>query len=204
MDQLDAFIANLKAVSDTPTVTNPYLDSRLADNLRHYLVYLLQQQGPRVLLVGEAPGYRGCRITGIPFSSGTIFERFEHPLLRYLKDRIFLSRIESENTATMVWDYLSKTGRTPMFWSSFPFHPHPKGNDQANRAPTASELQLGVSYLRMLSDMYQPDVIAGVGSKGTVCVCKAFPNMKSASIRHPSFGGKQAFISGMNRLYFKG
>jgi len=24
----------------------------------------------KILIVGEAPGYKGCRITGIPFTSG--------------------------------------------------------------------------------------------------------------------------------------
>ncbi|UCG25887.1 MAG: hypothetical protein JSW55_07845, partial [Chloroflexota bacterium] len=40
-------------------------------NLRLYLSQIAAA-GPALLLVGEAPGYRGCRLTGVPFTSEAI------------------------------------------------------------------------------------------------------------------------------------
>jgi hypothetical protein len=46
----------------------------------------------------------------------------------------------------------------------------------------------------------KPDVIAGIGNKGAECSKLAFPEEIVTTIRHPSNGGKQDFIAGMNRL----
>ena len=46
---------------------NQYADSELRrERLAHYL---RERRRARVLLVGEAPGYRGARVSGIPFTS---------------------------------------------------------------------------------------------------------------------------------------
>ena len=42
-------------------------------NLEIYLQEMLDRD-PKVLLVGEAPGFRGMRITGVPFTNRTMFE----------------------------------------------------------------------------------------------------------------------------------
>lgn len=197
---IDDFIVELTKFKNTPTYTNPYLDANIADNLRIYLNAITKMKGKRILLVGEAPGYRGCKITGIPFTSGAVFKRFDHPLLNEIGSQLNLSTVESENTATIIWDYLSRNSCTPLFWNSFPFHPHLDGNENANRAPTANEIDIGVGFLNKLVSIYQPEVIAGIGHNGVNSVKKAFPEREVVYIRHPSFGGKADFIKGMDEI----
>jgi uracil-DNA glycosylase len=169
-------------------------------NLKIYLDYLLIQDGKRLLFVGEAPGYKGCAITGIPFTSGMIFERFEHPLLTALHGQIELPRVMAEKTATMVWEYLSVDGFTPLFWNSFPFHPHEPEKLDSNRCPLNEEIEIGVKFIKQLVQLYQPDLIAAIGKKGMRGLKRAFPGTSFECIRHPSNGGKKQFIRDMNRI----
>src|SRR5437879_5237580 len=77
-DELDSFVTELAASRVKGTV-NPYatadevggLDRPGAAALRsaNLLDYLGSRRQPGLLLVGEAPGYRGCRFSGIPFTS---------------------------------------------------------------------------------------------------------------------------------------
>ncbi|QBZ83123.1 putative uracil-DNA glycosylase [Hydrogenovibrio crunogenus] len=200
MDAISNFISELKKQKNTPTVSNPYLVAGVAENLEAYLDSMLSIDGKRVILVGEAPGYKGCKITGIPFTSGKVFEKVKHPLLLKIKEKLVLTEIEAENTATIVWNYLSTKTTTPLFWNSFPFHPHPEGNENKNRAPTDDEIEYGVMFLRTLYEIFKPELVAGIGNSGLNCAKRAFPGVSVKYIRHPSFGGKSEFIEGMNEI----
>ena len=200
MSDIEDFVVDLTKQRNTATVRNPYLEPDAAENLRLYLLAMGKMKGRRILLVGEAPGYKGCGITGIPFSSGRVFDRFDHPLLKEIRGQIKFGRIESENTATIVWEYLCEKNTTPLFWNSFPFHPHAKGNRKSNRAPTAAEVERGIGYLQKLYAMFRPETVGGIGRKGVECAVKAFPRRKIVAIRHPSFGGKAKFIAGMDKI----
>ena len=108
MRLIEEFVTELAKQKNSSTVSNPYLNQDIADNLRLYLAAMSKMNGRRILLVGEAPGYKGCKITGIPFTSGRVFERFSHPLLREIASQLKLSKVESENTATIVWAYFAR------------------------------------------------------------------------------------------------
>ncbi len=209
MSEIESFLETLQRQKNTPTVTNPYLDDGVVNNLRLYLEYMLEHMsahpGRRVLLVGEAPGYKGCRITGIPFSSVKVLMRAEHPLLHTIKSKLSLSsdalrEMTSENTASIVWQYLVDKKTVPLFWNSFPFHPHPEGKENKNRTPNSKEITQGITYLQQLYDIFQPEIVAGVGVKGVECARKAYPVSSIKYIRHPSYGGKSEFIEGMNSI----
>ena len=200
MHTVSTFIDELKKQENTSTVSNPYLEPGVAENLEAYLETMISIDGKRILLVGEAPGYKGCKITGIPFTSGRIFENVEHPVLSKIKDRLILQKIEPENTATIVWNYLATKSNTPLFWNSFPYHPHPENNENKNRAPTDEEIENGVKFLHALNEIFKPEIIAGIGNSGVDCAKRAFPELEIKYIRHPSFGGKSEFIEGMNEI----
>ena len=67
MSDIENFVIDLTKQRNTATVSNPYLKQDIADNLHRYLVAMHKMKGKRIFLVGEAPGYKGCGITGIPF-----------------------------------------------------------------------------------------------------------------------------------------
>lgn len=201
MDEILQFVKNLARRGHRPQCHNPYRNPDLADNLFQYLLAVKKLNSQPVLMVGEALGYKGGRLTGIPFSCGDMYSRFKHPLLLELKSKLILTSQESENTATMVWEYLTEKQQTPLFWNAFPFHPYQVRRPKTNRAPTAKEIQQGSRYLQQLTDIFQPITIAGIGRKGQLAAQKAFPNHAIQRIRHPSFGGKREFISGMNDLF---
>ena len=107
---------------------------------------------------------------------------------------------KAENTAAIVWRYLSTRKTTPLFWNSFPFHPHPENSREKNRAPTSVEIDEGVVYLAALHRLYQPRVVAGIGKAGLKCAQRAFPDADIRYIRHPSYGGKREFSEGMDEI----
>ncbi len=179
---------------------NPYRSRFLRHNLIKYLNLLYKYQRNPLLLVGEAPGYKGGKLTGIPFSSGAIFQEVNHPFLKLLPSDLVIKKIESENTATMVWNYLAKQNITPLFWNAFPFHPFPPDNPDKNRAPTKIEISDGSIFLKDLSQIFKPHLIAGIGRAGQLAAQLAFPEKSIPYIRHPSFGGKNVFIAQMNEL----
>ena len=88
IDSLVDFLAKLKEQENTSTVSNPYRATGPLNKLKAYLEAMLAIKGKRILLVGEAPGYKGCGITGIPFTSGRMFEEIEHPILNKINLQI--------------------------------------------------------------------------------------------------------------------
>jgi hypothetical protein len=199
---MEDLLKKLAAYPNSDTVANPYLEIYAVENLRHYFEYMLNLGGKRILLVGEAPGHRGCRITGIPFTSGRVFQEIPHPLLVALKEKITLPYIEAESTATIVWNYLIDKTTTPLFWNSFPFHPHEKDQPKGNRCPTDEEVNFGAEILKSLHGIYKPELVAGIGHRGLAAVKRAFSEQSFCYIRHPSNGGKSLFIEGMNTVIY--
>ncbi len=198
---LREFLQGLSARAHRRDSCNPYrLPGRL-HNLQVYLDAMLHRPGRRVLLVGEAPGYRGCLLTGIPFTSPRLLDRAPHPFLRRLRPRLQLGGDSGEATATCVWRGLARRRRLPLFWNAFPFHPHPAGRPLGNRPPNARELQEGQRYLRRLAHLYRPELVVGVGRRGFEAACRALPDLPLLRIRHPSHGGQQAFLDGLEQVY---
>ncbi len=201
--RIETLLRGLAAQPDTPRVTNPYRNAALRRNLQLYLEYFRRQRHVPLLLVGEALGYRGGLLTGIPFSSGAVFQRDDHPLLREIGPQLQIERIESEPTATIAWNCFIELGMAPLCWNAYPFHPHPEGELLANRAPTAEEIASQQDTLRQLIAIFQPDRVVGVGNRGYECATQALPGVKIAKSRHPSHGGKQAFVRSLRALAAK-
>jgi len=152
--EIRAFVAGLSRRAHRTQCHNPYRNPELANNLYQYLSAANRHNNQPILLVGEALGFKGGRLTGIPFSCGDIFTRFDHPLLAELKPKLSLTSQESENTATIVWEYLAEKQQTPLYWNAFPFHPYQYRRPKTNRASTVKEVRQGSRYLKQLADVF--------------------------------------------------
>ncbi len=197
-DPLRTFVNRLARRPSTDEVYNPYRRRHLRENLYVWLSTLREEVEMPLMLVGEALGFRGGRLTGVPFSSARLLADAEHPFVERLRERLDIRDDESENTATMVWEYLVSRGVTPLCWNAFPFHPHRAGDPGTNRAPRREEIREGMLYLQKLEALFAPVRVVGVGRAGAECARLAFPRRDIARVRHPSFGGKRDFTAGMD------
>lgn len=172
------------------------------NNLSIYLQKMLILK-PKYLLVGEAPGHKGCRWSGIPFVSERILkENAFFGLENGYKIRD-IKKPQTENSATIVWETLDNFGIYPLIWNAFPFHPYKTNDKNSNRTPTKQELEYGRQILLDLLNIFEfePCNIIAVGkqAKKSLSYFSEFSNIKE--IRHPANGGKQEFVKGIQKLY---
>lgn len=208
VEAMDNFINQLTNSVPPPNVYNQYAQGPEANkqrrhNLRQYFRQMKALQ-PRVLLIGEAPGYRGCRLTGVPFVSPIILQNgvkgvdlFGHAHgYKPVKERPSLWK---EATATMVWEAIASLTAVPLLWNAFPFHPHQPDKPQSNRPPTKLELELGRPFILQLLKIYPINAIIAVGNKADNAL-EAIP-IPHNKIRHPSHGGKNDFLRGLQDYF---
>jgi len=135
--------------------------------------YLDERADAPILLVGEAPGYRGARVSGIPFTS----------------ERQLTGTGPAEATATTVHRVLGELGLAEhvLLWNVVPTHP---GTATSNRTPTRSEIALGRPFADELA-----------ASRRVVAVGRvAHALYGGAYVRHPSHGGAAEFALGLRAL----
>ncbi|HZI63530.1 MAG TPA: uracil-DNA glycosylase family protein [Thermoanaerobaculia bacterium] len=187
-------------------VANPYRDARpdldrpgAARARRRNLEAYLEAVGePRILLIGEALGYRGGRFSGIPFTSerqlaGPRRERLrwssDAPRLRPTSTRPGLWR---EPSATVVWRTLSGRATGVLLWNAFPWHPWGAGGPLSNRRPELRLLRRNLDLLERLLGALPaaaPVAIGRTAARALVDLGVAAPR----SVRHPAHGGAPAF-----------
>jgi len=153
-----SFIGALKKVPGTEDFDNLYRgNSRFARLRRKNLgLYLdrMRELSPQIMLVGEAPGYKGCKLTGVPFTcESLLFQNREHSLLGKGHGYQRISgqgSLERETSAIVVWEELNKYPIIPLIWNIFPFHPHVQGEKRSNRTPRVAEIRLGQKFIKQL------------------------------------------------------
>src|SRR5437763_14762144 len=121
MEELNSRLAGAP-IGDT---FNFYRDGDGAEKRRERLLgYLRARQDAPLLLVGEAAGYRGARVSGIPFTS----------------ERQLTGRGPSEASATIVHRVLAELEleECVLLWNVVPTHP---GSVTSNRPPRAAEIE---------------------------------------------------------------
>ena len=196
-DPISNLLAVLENYPNGRAVDNPYGHESQRKNLRAYFEALIQWPCSGDLLVGIAPGYAGCALTGIPFTSEDVIQNSPHPFVCGLRPHLCAAGMQSEPTATIVWDYLSQRPAIPAFWNIFPFHPHKPGNPGKNRTPTAEEVRFGHEVLNSVVEIFAPKRILAIGKLPHKTLSKFKHPLLADYIRHPAYGGKAGFIAGM-------
>lgn len=202
---ISQFVHELATAVPPPHCLNPYIGERpftsqRRHNLQTYL-QLMAQQRPKLLLIGEAPGYRGCRLTGIPFVSphilaglGKRFQQANNPFQTATE----WPHIQREASATIVWRTIGDWQPLPLLWNIFPFHPHQPGQPQSNRTPTTSEIALGRPFLARLHHIFPKTKLVAIGKKASAGLAKM--GMQHTAVRHPSHGGARQFQAALQKL----
>jgi hypothetical protein len=153
---------------------NFYREGSGADIRRGRLLeYLRSRESAPLLLVGEAAGYRGARVSGIPFTS----------------ERQLTGTGPAEASATIVHRVLAelRLEENVLLWNVVPTHP---GTASSNRLPTRVEIVAGLPFARVLARGRR---VVAVGR-----VAEAV--LDAPYVRHPSHGGTAAFRDGLLRF----
>jgi uracil-DNA glycosylase len=131
--------------------------------------YLEARRSAPLLLVGEAAGYRGARVSGLPFTS----------------ERQLTGTGPAEATATVVHRVLAELGleEDVLLWNLVPTHPHRPGNPASNRPPRREEIRAGQPFLEALAVGRQVVPIGRLAQRA----------LGGPYVRHPSHGGAAAF-----------
>ena len=168
---------------------------RLA-NLRRYLELTA---GADTLLVGEAPGWRGATITGVPFMS--VRELDTRPgLLTGSPEGDGFRRPEApaavwELSASIVQKALRGWAVPPVNWPIYPNHPFRAPDRATNRAPRRPEVVAGAEIALELVRALQPARVVAIGRKAEHALAAA--GVEAVAVRHPAQGGAGIFAAQM-------
>lgn len=151
---------------------------------------------PRLLLVGEAPGWRGCRFSGVPFTSEAQLEGGELP---FQGVKTSLSpKAHREASATIFWEVLRPLHAHFFVWNALPLHLHHPGRQLSNRPPSRREIRWAAPMLRELLGLLQPQTVLAAGISASSALDLA--GIKHLKVRHPAHGGARDFRSGIESL----
>jgi hypothetical protein len=216
VDSVENFIRLLKQ-SPSGAVFNPWWQVDKQNDIgrnapairrRQLRAYLRKRVGTvKLVVIGEALGYRGGHFSGIPMTS-------ERILLGKKKDNgiepehVFSSikprRTSnpqkcpdgfSEPTATIVWGSLLRLGLKPeqfVLWNAFPWHSFdPRRGMLSNRMPNKSERSAGLPVLKPFLDLFPRDEVVALGNVAASQLQQL--NVETRRVRHPASGGAKLF-----------
>lgn len=158
---------------------------------------------PEIILVGEAPGYQGCRYSGVAFTSERLLLEGAIPRIRPPEGRLSVRRLPfSEPSATIIWKtlYELNIARDTVLWNAVQLHPYKPGEPWSNRTPNDNELALGVPALRLLTEAFPSARLVAVGQKAAGILAKMDVQYEAA-VRHPANGGARLFANGLRALF---
>jgi len=156
------------ACTEIGATFNQYADSALRrGRLRDYLA---ARADAATVLVGEAAGYRGARVSGLAFTS----------------ERQLTGTGPAEASATIVHRVLAELEIEDdvLLWNVVPTHP---GTPHANRRPTRGEVDAARPFL---AELTRGRRVVAVGRL-------AASELDAPYVRHPARGGAVAFALGL-------
>jgi uracil-DNA glycosylase len=165
------FVGRLAAASIGETYNQYAASALLCGRLG---AYLESRADAGLVLVGEAPGYRGARVSGIPFTS----------------ERQLTGSGPAEATATIVHRVLAQLGVEDevLLWNVVPTHP---GSETTNRRPTRAEVAAAAPFL---DELTRGRCVIAVGRLAAAALDAPY-------VRHPSHGGAAAFEEGLGQAF---
>ncbi|MEZ4531030.1 MAG: uracil-DNA glycosylase [Thermomicrobiales bacterium] len=203
-DRIDSFLERLAITPAPPNSVNPWSSETVfgqirLQNLRRYFAQLMER-GVDTLMLGEAPGYLGCRRSGIGFTSEPQLLGGIPSLELFGEERGYqrsgeFPELRKEQSATIVWGELARLDFVPLIWASFPFHPHKPGAPNSNRTPKRPEIDFGRPIFLELIEAFQIGRVFAVGNIAHASLAAA--GIDAPKIRHPAQGGKNDFVAGM-------
>ena len=212
IEMIDQYIADLAAVAaEDDAVFNQFQENGDPNNairranFRLYLQEMAQHQ-PDTLMVMEAPGYRGSRLTGVPVTSRKVLLEGVPELQMFGEERGYqnvadpgFEKIYGEQSATIVWGTLANLNRLPLIWNTFPFHPRKPDQPCTNRKPRKAETELGKAFLMQLINMFQPQKTIAIGNVAYDALSEI--GISCVKVRHPAQGGKNDFVAGLTEQF---
>ena len=173
MSRSRRFVADL-AAARIGTTFNFYREGARAPLRRERLAaYLDRRRDASCLVVGEAAGYRGARVSGLPFTA----------------ERQLTGSGPAEATATIVHRVVAElgVGEDILLWNLVPTHPHRPADAASNRRPSRAEI-----------DAARPFLLELAAGRRVVPVGRlAHAALGGPYVRHPSHGGAAAFRLGL-------
>lgn len=157
---------------------------------------------PRLILAGEAPGYQGCRYSGVAFTSERLLLEGVIPRIDAPSGRLTNRPLPfSEPSATIVWKTLYRLGvaEQTILWNSIQLHPFKEGDIWSNRTPSDDEIAMGMPAIRILADAFPDAMIVAVGKKaGGLLRDAGIPVV--GDVRHPANGGATQFAEQLSAI----
>lgn len=128
-----------------------------------------RRRNASIVLVGEAAGYNGARVSGIAFTS----------------ERQLTGTGPAELSATIVHRALAELGIADdvLLWNLVPTHPHRPGAPLSNRRPTAAEIAAGRPFAARVAEGRRVLAVGRLAQQA----------LGAPYVRHPSHGGAAAF-----------
>jgi hypothetical protein len=225
-NELDHFLRLLRR-SPSGAVFNPWWEvdeqndiGRNAPAIRRNQLgaYLQQRLGKaKLVIIGEAVGYRGGHFSGIPMTSERLILGRSKKVR--MKSNDFFSDINprrtskpekcadgfSEATATIVWGTLLRLGLRPdqfVLWNAFPWHSFdPRNGVLSNRMPKKSEQAAGLPVLKAFLELLPCDQVVALGKIAAAQLQEL--NVNAHCVRHPASGGAKLFRQQIGRIVAK-
>ena len=214
--QLDNFVRLLKA-SPSGAVFNPWWQideendiGRIAPIIRRQQLraYVQERLGrAKLVVIGEALGYRGGHFSGIPMTSERMLLREQGHIVAGIKPRRTSKPSVcpdgfSEPTATIVWGALLKPGVKPdefVLWNAFPWHSFdPRRGMLSNRMPNEPERAAGLPVLNAFLELFPCEQVVALGKIAAAQLEQLRVN--AYCVRHPASGGAKIFREQMARI----
>lgn len=158
----------------------------------------------RIILVGEAPGYQGCRYSGVAFSSERLILEGAIPRVPSLCDRMSERKLPfSEPSATIVWGCLHRLGlaESTILWNALQMDPFKEAEGPwSNRTPSRQEFSYGDESVRRVIEAFPKAHVVAIGQKASGLL-DSIGIVPYGTVRHPANGGATKFRDGLNELF---